>query len=230
MSSRHTFVAFALIGIASSAMAAQTTVGGVSINLPAPGGFCELKDSDASDKRVITTIGELVGKSGNQLLGISADCQQLADWHAKKRQLLDDMGQYQTIVRLANTPLPAAPEALIKQNCATMRAQGDNIVSNASPDMKSHVEQMFDRIRINETGFIGVLAEDTTACYAALMQKLRTDIGTDKTQAIAFALTLVKGKYVYVYRYAVYSNSDVINDMLVKLKADVAALLAANRI
>jgi hypothetical protein len=218
-------VVFALSSAVASVAAAQTQIGGESINLPPPAGFCELKDSEPA----YMAIGQVLAKSGLRLLGMSADCEQLADWHSQKRQLLDDYVQYQASISPTDTSLSAAPAETIKQVCAQRRTQGDNIVSSVLPDVKSHIEQLFARIRINESAFVGVLAEEPTACYWAIIQKMRTDYGTDKTQAILSADTILRGKYVYVHRYGVYLSSDVIGDLLAKLKANVAALLAANR-
>jgi hypothetical protein len=77
MLSRLTFAALVLAAAASSALAAQANIGGVGVTLPPPGGFCELGESNASDKRMITTLTDLLQKSGNKLLAMSADCRQL---------------------------------------------------------------------------------------------------------------------------------------------------------
>jgi hypothetical protein len=225
MLSRPIYIAVALAAATSSVMAAETTIGGVFINLPPPAGFCEFTDSDPSDRRMITAVTDLVVKMGNKLLGISADCQQLADWRTGNRQLLDDMGQYQTSIRLMDQPQTEP----VKQTCAFLRAQGDKLVADKLPDMKSKVEGALERVKINDASFMGVLAEDRTACYSGLLQKLRTEIGTDKTQVVLFATTIVKNKSVFVYRIALYASSASVDAALIKLKADVAALLAANR-
>ena len=90
------FAALLLTTVAAGALASPARIGGVPVYLPTPRGFCDLAESNASDKRMITTLGGLLEKSGNKLLGMSADCQQLTDWHSGKRQLLDDYAQYQT--------------------------------------------------------------------------------------------------------------------------------------
>jgi len=218
----------ALLGAGSGAMAAHATIGGVSINLPPPEGFCELSDGDPADKGMITKIGEVVGKGGNRLLNMSADCGQLADWRAQTR-LLDDFAEYQTPVSSMDTTLAGAPAESIKQTCAELRTQGGKISADTASDVKSHIEQVFDKVRLNEVAFVGVLAEDTTACYAGQIAKYKTDDGTIKTQLTVFGITVVKGKYIFVYGFAVYLNSDVVDGVLAKVKANVAALLAANR-
>jgi hypothetical protein len=223
MLGRLTFAALALAAAASAA--AATTIGGVSVNLPPPAGFCELSASNASDQRMISTLTDLLGKSGNKLLGMSADCGQLAAWRTGKRQLLDDYAQYQTPIAGIDKP----PSETVAQTCAVLRAQGEKILANQMPDIKARVESTLKEIKMNETNFLGVLAEDPGACYAALIQKIKTEAGTDKTQVTMFAVTIVKNRSVFVYRFAVYRNADSVNAVLAKIKGDVAALTTANR-
>jgi hypothetical protein len=226
MLSRLTLAALAVAAAAaSSALAGQGTIGSVSVVLPPPGGFCDLTESDPSDKRMITTLTDLLGKSGNKFLGMSADCRQLADWHARKRPLLDDYAQYQTPI----STLDNAPTETVAQTCATLRAEGEKILANQLPDIKARVESTLKEIKMNETNFLGVLAEEPAACYAALIQKIRTEAGTDKTQVTMFAVTIIKDRSVFVYRFAVYANANSVNEVLAKIKVDVAALIAANR-
>jgi hypothetical protein len=215
---------FALACAASNAIAGSATIGNVSINLPPPLNFCELSANNASDKRMITTLTDLLAKSGNKLLVMSADCRQLAEWHAGKRQLLDDYAQYQTPIAGIDKP----PTETIQQTCATLRAEGDKILSNQIPDIKKRVEATLNKIKMNEANFLGVLAEDANACYAGILQKIHTEANTDKTQITVFAIAIVKTKSVFVYRFAVYTGSDSIDATLVGLKSNVAALYAAN--
>jgi hypothetical protein len=84
------------------------------------------------------------------------------------------------------------------------------------------------KIKLNESGFIGVLAEDPTACYAALLQKLLTQFGTEKTQVVLFATTVVKRKMIFYYLFSPYVSADTVTAMVALHKKNVAALLAAN--
>jgi TIR domain len=197
------------------------SIDGVSINLPTPATFCDLTAGVPADQRMLTTIGSLLEKSGNKLLGMSADCEQLLDWRDSKRSLLDDYAQYQT--QITQTSESA------QETCATLRTQGDQILANQVPDIKTRVETTLDKIKINQVLFIGVLGEDARACYAGMLQKLRTEVGTDKTQAIVFAITRVKSRTLFAYRFAVYQRWNTFDDALAGLKGDVAALFAANQ-
>ena len=174
---------------------------------------------------MITTLTDLLAKSGNKLLGMSADCRQLSDWPTGKRQLLDDYAQYQTPVSSMNKP----PSETVAQTCKTLRDEGNKILANQMPDIKARVESTLSKIKMNETSFLGVLAEDANACYAGLIQKIHTEAGTDKTQITVFAITIIKNKSVFSYRFSVYQNPKTADAVLGKIKADVAALMSANR-
>jgi hypothetical protein len=225
MLSRVGFTALLLAAAASSALAAQANIGGVSIALPPPSGFCELSETNSSDKRMISVLGDLLQKSGNKLLAMSADCRQLSNWHTGKQPLLDDYAQYQTPISSMDKP----PSETVAQTCTTLRQEGNKILANQMPDIKARVESTLSKIKMNETSFLGVLAEDANACYAGLVQKIHTEANTDKTQITVFAVTIVKNKSVFSYRFAVYHSPQTADAVLGNVKRDIAALMAANR-
>jgi len=227
MLSRLAFIAV-LATAAPAAMAADAVIGGVSIKMPAPRGFCELSASNPADKRMVTTVGGLVEKAGNKLLVMSADCQQLADWRASKRDLLDDYAQYQTPIADMDK-LVASPEASIKETCADLRKRGDEITANQLPDLKARIEETLKKVKMNEVRFLGVLAEDADACYAGQLQKLHTEAGTDKTQIVLIAIAVVKNKNIFGYRMTVYKGPDTAANLLGPFKATIGALDAANK-
>lgn len=211
-----------LVTLSSSALTAKPLIE-VSLNLPPTPGFCKLSDSEQADRRAITRISELVASSGNKLLGMSADCQQLADWRAGRRQLLDDYIQYQT------RPVtgPSANDAM-QQECSNMRREGEKIIATQVSDIKARYEAILKTIKLNEATFMGVLSEDATACYAALITQVHTEAGTDKTQLTVFAVTMPKNQIIYVYRFAPSTDSDSVATLLSRLKDTVTALYAAN--
>lgn len=225
MLARLTFAAILLVTAVPSALAGQANIGGVSITLPPPGGFCELGESNDSDKRMLTTLGPLLEKSGNKLLAMSADCRQLSEWHTAKRLLLDDYAQYQTQIATMDQP----PSETVAETCTTLRNEGNKILANQLPDIKKRVEQTLTKIKMNETSFLGVLGEDNDACYAGIIQKIHTEANTDKTQITAFAISIVKNKTVFTYRFGLYRSPKSVDEALRHIKIDVAALIAANR-
>jgi hypothetical protein len=213
---------------AANTTAAETVLGGVSITLPVPDGFCELSAGNSADNRIITAISGVVATGGNKLLSMSADCQELADWRVGKRNFLDDYGQYQTRAAQMDRLVPSA-QAAVSETCAGMRTVGKQIVSSISPDAKSIIENALKNIKFNSVSFAGVLAEDQTACYAAEVESLKTEAGTEKIQLILIGVTVVKGKFLFVYRFSVYDPSADVKARLAKLQSTVASLQAANK-
>lgn len=175
---------------------------------------------------MLTVVGGLVTKAGNTLLSMTADCGQLTAWRAHKRPLLDDYTQYQAATATMESSAP--PSESIAQTCATLRASGEKFVADSESTTKANVEKVLTKVKINETAFVGVLAEEPTACYAGMIQKMHTEADTDKTQLIVFAITIVKNKSIFLYRFAAYANSDSVTETLGRMKADVAALYKAN--
>jgi hypothetical protein len=208
--------------VASDAMAAQAKVEGVAIALPVPAGFCELSSGNPTDQRMLDTIGEALAKArGNQLLAMSADCRQLAEWRDGRR-LLGDYGQYQA-PRMA-----VANDETFRQTCAALRQQGGRGFVTTKNETKAKMEDAIRQMKVNDQRFAGFLGEDPTACYIALLQKLKAEEGPDVTQLTVLAITMVKGKFLFVNRYAPYVNADSISETLAKLRLTIAALHEAN--
>jgi len=204
-------------------MAAQAAVEGVSINLPAPAGFCELSSGNPADKRMLDTFGDALAKAhGNQLLAMSADCHELADWRDGRR-LLGDYGQYQA-PRIAT-----ANDETFRQTCAALRQQGGRSFANMKSDAKARMEESIRQMKVNDQRFAGFLGEEPTGCYVALLQKLKSEDGPDVTQLTVLAITMVKGKFLFVNRCAPYLSPESITGTLEKLKLTIAALHEANR-
>jgi len=214
--------------VAGAAMAKDAKVGTTTLTLPPPTDYCELDAAQPSDARMVTAVEGMLAPTGNRLLAISADCTQLADWRTGKRPLLDNMAQYQTLVAWENGPLPAAPEATIKEACNHMHAQGEQLVANMTPDIKARAEQVLKTVQVNEMKFLGVVGEEPRVCYAAMLQKFRTEVGTEKTQVTVFATTVVRSKLVYFYLFAPYVSGDTVTVMLAQQQAHVRRLHGAN--
>jgi hypothetical protein len=218
-----------LFALALPALTKDARIGTSTINLTLPSGYCELVESQPGDARMLSTLKDMLTAAGNQLLSISADCQQLSEWRTGKRSLLDDTAQYQTLISLINADAPKSPDEAVKQTCASMREEGEKMLTEMLPDVRSRAERMITGLKVNEMRFLGIVAEEPNACYAAMLQKFRTQVGTDKTQITVFVTTYVKGKIVYYYLFSPYVNANTITTMLAKHKSNLTAFQGANR-
>ena len=210
-----------------AARAADAKVGQTSITLTTPSGQCELDRKNPGDARLLKSIEKAI--SGNRLLAMYADCKQRTDWHGGKRGLLEDFAQYQVAAQAADAPPERAPAEALKQLCAGLREEGERMATGIASDIKSRVEQAMQKVQVNQTRFLGVVAEDATACYSAMAQRMRAETGKDVTIVGLFAATYVKGKLIYYYLYSPYRSGQTVTALLAKQKINVAALLSANK-
>jgi len=215
--------------LCAAAFAKDTRVGNVSLQLPPPQGYCEMdRATGPSDVKMMDAVDGMLKPTGNRLLAISADCTQLNDWRAGKRKLLDNLAQYQALVATESSDQSAQAADVIKQACAEMRAQGEKMVTDMEPDVRARADQVLKTVKVNEMRFLGVIAEEPTICYAAMLQKFKAETGAEKTQATVFATTVLKGKIVYFYLFVLSESGSTVTDALALDKAQMAKVKAAN--
>jgi len=210
-------------------LAKEVSVGQASITLTTPSGQCELDPTQPGDAHMLQVTESTLASVGNRLLAFYADCKQLGDSRARKRPLLGDFAQYQTSIATADAPGPAEPEAAIKELCSKQRAEGERAMSGLTPDIKARVEEAVRGAKVNQMRFLGVVGEEPGACYAALVQRLKTETGKDATIVAVYATVFIKGKVVHYYLYSPYRSAQTVTGLLARHKVNVAALLAANK-
>lgn len=226
------FAVFLTIGALLSTAVAQeakdTRIGNVSLNLPPPVGYCELDRDRRPDASAIALVERMIGPSGNRLIQLSAECQQLKDWRADKRELLDHFSQYQTITEYENRAAPARPDEFIRSICAILRTRGDELKAKIQVETKA-LENLIDNLTFDETLFMGVVDEEPGVCYAALVQKLSSDLVKGRMSLGVYASLFIRGKLVLHYLFAPYAGEGTITESLAQLKAHMVRLRAANR-
>lgn len=223
------FAVLLMFLFAPAAFGEVVKVGTSTITFVAPPGYCELEQGQANDARLLTSIRGMVEPAGNSLLSASADCKQLTDWRTGARPLLSDMTQYQTIKVWMDRELPEGGQAVVKESCAKLRAEGEKRVSNMLPDVQSRAAEVIKGMKVDEIRFLGVLDENPGVCYAALLQKFRAQNDADVTQLAIYATMFVKGKAIYYYLYLPYAGADSVAAALAVHKKNVAAFIAANK-
>jgi hypothetical protein len=217
---RLTLAALLLAVSVSGASGLAAMIGDTFVKLPPPAGFCELTPRYEFDGRALTVISAYMAGDAIKLLAMSSDCNQLAEAREGKRQL-DDVAAYLIFNSDVKMPTPFS----VASRCTTLR------VSSKSPigtDVDARLASILEKIKVNETGSLGVIAEDNNACYTATLIKERTGDGAHKVLINLQANAVVRTKAIMVRRQAVYLDRDTIKVVLPKLKSDVAAFIAAN--
>jgi hypothetical protein len=221
MLSRLTFAALVLAIAASGAWGREAMLGDAFVTMPPPAGFCELTPRYEFDGHTVSVVSAYLQGAGVRLLVMSADCDQLAEAREGRRRQLDDIVQYR--VEIANMKTPSVFS--IARWCSILRIQSNSPIGT---DINARLANTIKKIKVNEAGSLGVIAEDKDACYTATLHKVWTETGTEKMLMGLQAAIVVNNRDISVHHYAVYRNPDTINAMLPKLKDNVAALIAAN--
>jgi hypothetical protein len=214
-----TLVAGAIAGCSASSGAAQ------ALTLPAPEGFCALSRQQPADARMIDALSGMLAGAQISMLGISADCHQLEAWRTGK-QLLKDFAQYQAPAPENRSDFSRSD--WVKAYCEAMRAEHEKSLAGLTADVNGRMAAAKVPAKLNEMTSLGVLAEDSDACYTGMLQKVVNQAGSGTTQVAVTAGTLVKGQIVTYILYAAYRDLSSLNAALDRHKRNVAALLAAN--
>ena len=217
---RLTLAALLLAFNVSGALGLAAMIGDTFVKLPPPAGFCEFTPRYEFDGRAVTEISARMEGENIKLLAMSADCNQLAEAREGKRQL-DDVAAYLIFNSDMKMPTPFS----VVSRCKTLRASSNSPIGT---DVYARLASILEKIKVNEGGSIGVIAEDDNACYTATLLKQRTDDGAHRLFVSLQANAVVRTKAIMVRRQVVYLDRDTIKTVLPKLQSDVATLIAAN--
>lgn len=211
--------------IAPAALAQDVAVGRAQIRLTPPVGHCVLSESQPADSRALQAVRTAIPPA-NRLLAMTANCRQLTDWRAGKLPLLLDSAQFQT--QHQGEDHSKDPRGTVRELCKVLRDQGGDLLAKLPAEANQRLAQTAASVKINETRFLGVLAEDPQACYAGALLKIRPEQGGEIARLTVFASTVVRGRLVFYYLTAPYQPGHAIGDLVVRHKANVTSFLAAN--
>ena len=212
------------ISAAASGAGFETPIGGEKVALVLPAGMCRIEAANASDANYINAVESSLAGT-NKLLGAFADCQQLTDWRSGNKMFLDNHGQYQAPVGMLDT---AAPPGVVAEICGELRRQGEKVLDGMKEDLSQRMERAVKGLQVNELRSLGVVGEDPGACYSAALQNLRVEGGPEKLQHLVFAITVVKGKLLFLYVYGLHMGDHTIPALLDRVRTTVSELAKAN--
>jgi len=204
------------------------SIGGQEVILVVDPDQCMLERDHPSDRRVYELVERgLAGQ--NELLLAAADCDQIEPWRSGARPTLDDFTQVQIGLVHRTRNLAGREEATSKEICAALRKNGDALITGPVEAVRERFNKASDVVKLNETQLVGVVHEDRDACYASLLQRIRTEQGTDKLILCVYAHVVVRGRLLYMYRYTEGDNYASMVKMTDLLRKSVQAHLDANR-
>jgi hypothetical protein len=223
---RRVLLTSALLCLASMATGGsmfKTVIGSAPVQLVLPAGMCQIEPSNRADAAYVEAIES--GLAGtNKLLAAFAECGQLSDWRSSKKMFLE-YGYYQ--VPLGMLDSVATPE-MVAEVCRELRSQGEKMLDDLKVDLTQRAERALKGLRVNELRSLGVVGEDSSACYSAALRNLEAESAQEKLQDMVFATTVLKGKLLFLYVYAPHRDERTIPHLLDRVRMTITALAAAN--
>lgn len=216
-----------VVSLAASTAARDVMVGPVSVELVLPTNFCELSPIRPPDGQFIARHTAQLAQSGVQLLSLAAACSELTAWRAGAG-LLDHYIFYSTSAEFLNQPTPVDPETMRKQECDDNRANATQSVSASIAGMNSQPDAIARNIKIKGAALVGVDDNDPNACYTAVLQKVQTQLGTEKLQVLIDTTVTIKGKIMFSTAFMPYVDMQGVAKSLAENRTFVARWRAAN--
>jgi hypothetical protein len=200
----------------------KTRIGSATLQLVLPAGMCQIDTTVPEDAAYVAAIES--GLAGtNKLLGAFADCNELAQWRSSKK-MFAEYGYYQTPVAMIDAL--ATPET-VADVCRELRSQGERMLDEAQGDLTLRTQRALTGLQVSQVRSLGVIGEEANVCYSAVMRNV-DDEGEARLQDLVFALTMLKGKLLFLYVYAPHADEHAIPALLDRVRVTVNALAAAN--
>ncbi len=206
----------------------QVTLGSTRFWLEPPSGHCFLDAQHPADARLHNVL-QRIFSTDIRLIGGFADCAQLEAWRSGKRKTLRDYGKFLTPLAVLDKRATGSPRKLVATMCRTMRSEGGEFSLRGRRSLKAQFERALASAKMNESRSLGVIDEDSHACYFGMLQKLQTETGEVKTQIDVSVAAIISGKMIYSNLYAALENDGTLRELLDRQKANVARNVAANR-
>ena len=216
------FFAFTL-----SASAETLTLAGRTVVLEPPQGYCAL-DAARPQEAELIAFNERMQQPRNHVIMQLADCDELAEFRAGKRQNFGKYGQY-------FTPVSNGAVKLV-----TSYARADFLADAAKElpklDSGALVDEVTKKVRENagaDVGgvkFLGVLKEDDAGVYMGIAFG-NLSVGNQSLASSSMGvvgLTLVNQVSVSLGLYRVNVGPEAIPDLLAGLQRTMASVVAAN--
>ena len=217
-----------VVGLFTSAARAETpTLGGRTVILEPPAGYCAL-DPARQDEADLIAFNEKMQQPRNHLVMQLADCGELADFRAGKRPSFDRYGQYFVPVT------DGAVQPVTGFTRASYLEEGARELPKL--DSGALVDEITAKLRAGAgsdvTGmhFLGVLKQDDAGLYLGIAVG-KTTIANQTVYAGAMGvvgLTLVNQVPVSLGLYQANVGAEAVPDLLSKVQETLASLIQGN--
>jgi hypothetical protein len=127
------------------------------------------------------------------------------------------------------TDLRAKSKATINSVCSAMRKAQPAFFGAIKDQVQKRFDELQANIQFNQSKFLGVLHGDDEACYSAIVQKLKTELGDPKTIISVYAITILRGRLIFLYAFAAADDAETISRLLRDQQESVRLHKSLNR-
>ena len=205
----------------------KETVGGKSIDLAIPSGYCLPDFGNSGEAFFANFTTKLMNNSGNTVVKIMADCGELRRRHANASAPIYDYAVYYYPTAVENTVVTGDRQAERQSLCEQMGQVRDADLSDVPQNVAKSAEEMKTNVSVSGTKNLGVLAADAHGCYSGVLVNAKTGESTTLISAVIVA-TVVHSKYLFLSVYSKYENAKASAAALELAKTTAATLDAKN--
>jgi len=204
---------------------APYTVKGRTFNFPTPTGFCMPNSSNSNETEFVKTVQALMANSGNTVVKVAAECDQIRKRGASRATRVSDYIVYYYVNGTESESLEGSAQSHRKALCDEMRQQGDASVADVPDIVAKTAKELNSNLTVSGVKVLGVLAEDAHGCYVGLLANTR-DNGGPFTMNVDMLATVIHGRSIFVALYSEYKNPSESQKSL-RLEEAIAADLDA---
>jgi len=211
----------------ASAESFARSVGGKSVDLAMPPGFCVPDPGNAADANFVKGLASLLKNASNVLVQTFLSCEDQKRRRASAAANIYDYMSYYYPAQAESVVVSGARDASRKSLCDEVRKANID-ATEVKQNVAKSAEELRRNIALNSIKNLGVLAEDAHGCYLGLLAGVSAGkSNTYLVNAIIFS-TVVRGKYLFFGLYSKYEDAASAEKTLEAAKAIAAELDSKN--
>lgn len=187
----------------------STEVGGNTIFLEVPDGYCVLTGADENENRLLEYLA--TANAGVNTLHVAfADCLQLQEWKQGTRENIDKFGFMLSPSGPNLAAFPGDQDDLnsgLEQTLSQMaNTDFGQLLGDSTGQAQAALDELELGVQIEQTIPLGYFGYDSYGSYVGLIQKLSTAQGTHKTMLGMYSTMTVQNRLLFFYLWDVYSG------------------------
>lgn len=226
----RTLVALCLLAAGTTAAAAieksrqQNNARPYGLELPAPGGYCDLSTAHAADQEMVDATEQL-NAGHNRVLSIFAECGQLAAMRADYSQL-SNYGSYLAPLSAGDAPLSMSRAELLDALGTVIG--GNDPFGRVGDILRDRITEADMAFELQDVIGLGLLDQDDRAVYTGALTRTVAEDGAVDVTAVVAGMTLVAGRIVSLNLAAPYEGKQTVSSLLDQQRDNLRRLIEAN--